>query len=55
MRCWDLEAMDRKLCQTLASLAGGFNCCPYYRGVCNKEVSRMRELNVLFVQRVNRD
>ena len=22
MRCWGLEAMDRKLCQTLASFAG---------------------------------
>lgn len=52
MRCWDLEAMDLS---NFSKSCRGFNCCPYYQGVCNKEVYRMRELNVLFVQRVNSD
>ena len=27
-------------------LCRGFSCCPYYRGVCNSEVSARRELTV---------
>ena len=25
----------------------GFSCCPYYRGVCNSEVSARQELTVI--------